>query len=211
MAERILVWGAGGHGKVVADLVRVCGYDLAGFCDRPEHMGQTANPAVIATEAELLERIRTNAELPGGAKFVVPAVGRNDARLKMVRALSGYGAPALVHPAATVSTSAGIGMGSVVLAGSVVNADALVGMGVIVNTNSVVEHDCVLGDGAHVSPGGVLAGGVVVGELAWIGAGAVVIEQVRIGPAAIVGAGAVVLRDVPAAATFVGNPARRLG
>jgi sugar O-acyltransferase (sialic acid O-acetyltransferase NeuD family) len=210
--ERILVWGAGGHGKVVGDLVRACGHHLVGFCGRtkPEHNGQADGRAVIATDSDLIERVQAAAELPGGARFVVPAVGSNNARLDMIRALADRCVPALVHPSATVSASATIGVGSVVFAGAVVNADASIGNGVIVNTNAVVEHDCVLGHGAHVSPGGVLAGGVIVGELAWVGAGAVVIQQVRIGPAAIVGAGAVVIRDVPEASTVVGNPAHRL-
>jgi len=210
--DRLLIWGAGGHGKVVADLVRACGCEIAGFVDGdPAKLGNVIEPGgarVAAFEDELRARLADRAELPAGATVVVPAIGRNELRLRTIEALGDRIAQALVHPAAPVSPSANLDAGTVVFAGAVVNAAARIGRGVIVNTAAVVEHDCQISDGAHISPGAVLAGGVIVGQRSWIGAGAVVIEGRRIGSNVTVGAGTIVVRDVPDGATVVGNPAR---
>lgn len=212
--ERLLVWGAGGHGKVVADLVRACGHELVGFVDaNPSKVGEVVEPGgatVVVTEDDLLATLRAGEALPRGADAIVVAVGRNELRSHHLAALEGRAARALCHPAATVSPSAVVERGSVVFAGAVINADARVGPGCIVNSGAIVEHDCILERAVHVSPGAVLSGGVHVEVETWIGAGAVVIEGITVGARATVGAGAVVVRSLPAAVTAVGVPARPL-
>lgn len=208
--RRYLVWGAGGHGRVVADLVRAVGATVVGFVDRDGPAGEAADPGadgVVTSEAELRAAL-ARGELPAGCDAVVPALGDNALRWAALQSLGGRTAPALLHPAATLSPTARVAEGSVVMAAAVVNAGARVGPAAIVNTGAVVEHDCTLGPAVHVSPGAVLAGAVKVGARAWIGAGATVIQGLSVGPDAVVGAGAVVIRDVPAGATVVGNPAR---
>lgn len=209
-AERLLIVGGGGHGKVVADMARACGHEVVGFADvDASKLGKVVEPGgarVLLTQAELLAA--TEDTLPFGATAIALAVGNNRARLVLSGSLDARSLPALVHPSAIVSPSAAIGAGTVVLPAAVVNAAARIGAAVIVNTAAVVEHDCVLGDGVHVSPGAVLAGGVTVGARGWIGAGATVIPGVRIGEDVVVGAGAVVTRDVPEGVTVVGVPAR---
>lgn len=213
-AARLLVWGAGGHGRVVADLVRSLDHELVGYADADaSRLGTEAEPGgarVIASEEELRRALLDGSILPGGADAVVPALGRNSLRLTSVLALAERAAAALVHPTAVVSPSATLDSGTVVFAGAVVNAGAAAGRGTIVNTGAIVEHDCVLGEAVHLSPGAVLGGGVRVGPGSWIGAGATVIHGITVGGDAIVGAGAVVIRDVPDGATVVGNPARIL-
>lgn len=209
--KALLVWGGGGHGKVVADLARAAGWTVAGFVDRdPARLGETVEPGggrVVVDEDEFLRQAGAG-RCANGADGVTLAVGDNRARHDCLRRVPGLHAPALVHPSAVVSPSARLGRATVVLPLAAVNAAARLGEAVIVNTAAVVEHDCVLGDAVHVSPGAVLAGGVQVGERSWIGAGAAVIQGVRVGRDAIVGAGAVVIRDVPDGVTVVGNPAR---
>lgn len=211
--ERILIWGAGGHGKVVADLVRACGHRVVGFVDAdPARLGRVVEPGgaeVVLTEEQFVSSLRQGRKkLPADA--VALAIGGNLARLAKLRAIGEMPLPVLAHPTAVVSPSVRIGRGTVIMPRAVINASARVGEGVIVNTSAVIEHDCVIGDGAHISPGAVLAGAVQVGEGSWVGAGAAVIQGVRIGDNVIVGAGAVVIRDVPDGATVVGVPARPL-
>jgi sugar O-acyltransferase (sialic acid O-acetyltransferase NeuD family) len=213
-ARPVLIWGAGGHGRVVAELVRACGRVVRGFVDhRPPMLGHAVagGGLVVALEEELVRRLEAGEALPAGATRGVPAVGDNAARLRHVAVLGARAADALVHPSATCSPSVALGPGTVVLAGAVLNAGARAGAGVIVNSGAIVEHDCVLEDGVHVSPGAVLAGHCEIGRGVWIGAGATVVPRIRIGAGAVVAAGAVVVRDVASGVTVSGVPARARG
>ncbi len=213
-ADRYLAWGGGGHGKVVADLIRAVGFEMAGFVDAdPAKLGGPAEPGGARVELEqdeLLSALAGGQALPLGASVVVVAIGANAARLAAARRLGDCLAPALVHPSAAVSPTCELGRGTVVFANAVVNSASRIGCAVIVNSGAIVEHDCLIDDGVHVSPGAVLAGSVRVGARSWIGARAVVIQGVTIGQDVIVGAGAVVLHDLPDGVTVVGNPARIL-
>jgi sugar O-acyltransferase (sialic acid O-acetyltransferase NeuD family) len=210
-----LVWGGGGHGKVVADLIRQSGGRVIGYIDRePRLEGEVVEPGgarVVMTEPAFLERAMSAAALPCGANAIALAIGDNHSRDACLDECLRFTAPALIHPGASVSASAVVGAMTVVFARAVINAEAQIGRAVIVNSGAIVEHDCVVGDAAHLSPGSILCGSVRVGKRTWVGAGAVVIQGIQVGSDARIGAGAVVIRDVPDGATVVGNPARRLG
>lgn len=212
MAEgaRFLLWGAGGHGKVMADLVRATGGLVAGYADGdPARLGSVAEEGgarVVATQDDLLRHLR-GGTLPEGATALALALGDNAVRLRCLAEVGDAPLPALVHPSAVVSPSAVIGRGTVVMPRAVVNASARIGAGAIVNTGAIVEHDCIVEDGVHLSPAATLCGGVRVGRGSWVAAGSVVVPGIAIGPGAMVGAGAVVVRPVPAGAVVVGNPA----
>ncbi|EOG3621188.1 MULTISPECIES: acetyltransferase [Pseudomonas] len=200
----LAILGASGHGKVVADLAELCGWQKIEFFD-DAWPGLQRNGAwpVVGSSAQLHERL-------DHYQGVMVAIGNNVVRAQKLQALKQHGAtvPVLVHPGAVVSRHASLGSGTVVFAGAVVNAFAIVGEGAIINTGCSVDHDCCIGDHVHISPGARLAGGVAVGECSWIGIGAVVRQMLRIGCRAMVGAGAAVVCDVPDNATVIGVPAR---
>lgn len=208
----VLIWGGGGHGKVVADLVRALGHQVAGFVDSsPEKLGQSVEPLgarVLLSQDELLRQLRERGSYPEGITALALGMGDNRARFGYLELLAELPLPPLVHPSAVVSPSARVGRGSVVFAGAILNASARIGAAAIINSGAIIEHDCEIADGAHVSPGAALSGGVRVGERSWIGTGAALIPGIRVGADAMLGAGAVVIRDVPDGATVVGNPAR---
>jgi sugar O-acyltransferase (sialic acid O-acetyltransferase NeuD family) len=200
----ILIVGAGGHAKVVADILLSQGLNVVGFLDDdPSTWGGTrlGLPVVgsIASYAEYA---------PEG---LVMGVGSNLARKQIVKRL-GAEAHGLwrgaIHSRATLANSVRLGVGVVVAAGAVVNPDSVLGDHVIINTGAIVDHDCTIGAYAHIAPGVRLAGGVCVGEGALIGVGASVIPLRAIGGWATVGAGAVVVDDVPDGAIAKGVPAR---
>lgn len=211
-ASRFLVWGAGGHGKVVADAVLARGHEVVGFVDAdPRKVGESVlGIPVVWDESALLECLREHTALTRNADALAWGIGGNGARAERLDRVPPGMMPAIVHPTAAVSRSATLGAGTVVLATAVVNAEARVGVAVIINSGAVVEHDCELAAAAHVSPGAVIAGGVRIGRRSWIGAGATIIQGVQIGDDCVVGAGAVVIRDVPAGTTVVGVPARAI-
>lgn len=204
MADKWLVWGRGGHGRVIADLVATTEGLVVAFADR------SPDGDICVGEQELVDSLRAGAPLPNGATRLALGIGENTARLDAWKQVTPAISPVLLHPDAIVSSRATIGAGTVVMPGVVVHTDAVVGEAVILNTGCIIEHDCVLADGVHISPGAILTGNVSVQVCAWIGAGAVIIPGVRIGAHSIVGAGAVVTRDVPDGATVVGNPAREV-
>jgi acetyltransferase EpsM len=204
--SKLIIWGAGGHGKVVLDVARHTGryLDIRFIDDNPSMAGQMFCGCPVVGTAE---------EPDQKADFeVMVAIGPNRVRALRYSMAQSWGFPfaTLVHSAAVVGESAGIGPGTVVMAGAIINAQARIGVNCIINTGAIVEHDCLIGDHCHISPRVVLAGEVMIGSYAHIGIGAVVLPRVEIGEGAIVGAGAVVLHSVDPHSTVVGVPARAL-
>lgn len=203
----LLVYGASGHGKVVAEAALQSGWKVIGFGDDdPGKRGALLlDLAVCAVGREEAVKVCQRED----ASFVV-AIGDNSARRRVYRDLKDAGlTPAcLVHPAATVSSRASLGAGTVVFAGVVVNPDTKVGEDVILNTCCSLDHDNWIGDHVHVSPGAHLGGGVRVGEGTHIGLGAAVRNNLTIASWVTIGMGSVVLRDLPGGVVAYGVPAR---
>jgi UDP-perosamine 4-acetyltransferase len=210
---RIVLFGAGGHAKVVAELAEDAGFSLAGFVDsQAARAGEIISPfgvPILASQTTLEEALARGEPLPRGAIAAALAFGHNLGRMGLYKRLEGVVTmPTLIHPRAVVSRYAHIGDGTVVLAGAVINAAASIGHAVILNTGCIIEHDCELEDGVHISPHATLCGGVTVKKGAWVGAGATIIPGVKIGAASVVGAGATVIEDVPEGVVVAGTPAR---
>ncbi len=201
----LLIIGAGGHGKVVADTALETGrWDEVMFLDDawPEKKKNGSWDILGNTDQLALWR-------PRFADAVV-AMGNNLLRIELQSRLlaAGFEIATIVHPSARVSRFARLGAGTVVFANAVVNVDSEVGEAVIINTAATVDHDCQLGRGVHVAPGANLGGGVTVGDFTWIGIGAAVRHYIAIGVGVTVGAGAVVVNNLPDGVTAFGCPAR---
>jgi UDP-N-acetylbacillosamine N-acetyltransferase len=206
--DEIVIWGAGGHAVVVADLVRrVNRFQIVGFIDdvNPDRKGEDFCGARILGGRSQLAEVRR-----AGVKYLLVAFGDNAARLKSAAAAEelGFALATVISPSADVAAGTAVGLGSVIASGAVVTPGVRLGANVIINTCASVDHHCVIGDGAHICPGVRLAGGVSVGRGAWVGIGATVIEDIKIGAGTVVGAGAVVVRDVPENTLVCGVPAR---
>lgn len=201
----LLVLGAGGHGKVVADAALALGrWDRVAFLD-------DRFPALaVVMGLPVLGRFDDAPAHRAAHPDAVVAIGHCRTRLRALERLAawGFGLPTLVHPAAWVSPSATLGEGTVVFAQVAINACARLGRGCIANTGSSVDHDAALGDGVHVCPGARVAGEVTVGDATWLGIGCSVIQRVTVGADVTVGAGAAVVRDLPDGVTALGVPAR---
>lgn len=204
--HKLAIYGAGGHGKVIADTANALGWQDIVFFDEawPQHQAHSTW-RVSGNFDSLVSQLN---QFSG----VVIGIGNCSARLKLHRQLSQLGAQmvSLAHPMSYVSPFAVIGNGSVVFAGGIVNIDAMVGEACIINTGATVDHDCKLGDGVHICPGAHLSGGVTVGDESWIGVGASVRHSINIGSKVIIGAGSVIVKDVLAGSTMVGVAAESL-
>ncbi len=193
MAKSIFIYGAGGHGMVVADIALACGYEDITFIDD----GDNPHPS--------FNDIQNGKHIP-----IALGVGDNQVRSKLFEKIqpSGFTIITLVHPTAVVSPTAHIGEGTVVMPNVVINAKASVGNGVILNTGCIIEHECRIKDFVHISPNAALAGNVHVDELTHIGLGTNVIQNITIGKNVLIGAGSVVIRHIPSDVTAVGNPTK---
>ncbi|MCX6060733.1 MAG: acetyltransferase [Campylobacterales bacterium] len=190
----IFIYGASGHGKVVADIIRCSGHTLAGWIDD--------KPNTHTYTWEQFCTLHPRATIALG-------IGENTARESIAKRVleAGYYLPILIHPSAIISDSAIIKMGSVVMPLAIVNADALIGEGCIVNSGAIVEHDCILDNYVHLSPNATLAGGVHVKKSTHIGMGALILQNIKIGASSVVAAGSVVTKDVSDNILVAGIPA----
>jgi len=209
MKTKCVIWGAGGHAKVVAEILRLNGVEVVGFLDgvNAGRKGTEFYGASVLGGEEVLNDL-----LASGVRHAVAGFGNNRKRLELSAMLErrGFRMMSAVHPNAVCAADVSIGEGTVVCSGAVMGPSTVVGRNAIINTQASLDHDCMVRDGAHVGPGAIVTGEVQVAECAWIGAGAVISDHRCIGADAIVGAGAVVVKDVPEAVVVVGVPARIL-
>ncbi len=205
---RILIIGAGGHGRVVADTFLGAqrnhpGLEICGFLDdNPDLQRKRFRGVTVLGPLSLLE------ETDHDRVFV--AIGDNRVRAKIFERLteSGDKMATAVHPSAVVSEDAEIGPGTLIGPNVSVNTGSRIGRNVILNTACGVDHDCRIGDHSHLGPGVHLGGHVRIGEGALLGVGSVVIPGCSIGAWSVIGAGSAVIDDIPGGVTAVGVPAR---
>ncbi len=203
-----LIIGAGGHGKVVLDILRSATvYQPIGFVDADPKLANTriSNLPVFGG-IHLLNRLKQQHHL----QTAIIAIGDNRTRAGYVKTVEDHGLKLInaIHPTASVSASATIGKNVVIAANAIIAAEAKIADLAIINNGAIVDHECEIGTAAHICPGAKLAGRVRVESHAFIGLGANIIQCLTIGQNATIGAGATVLADVPPNATAVGVPAR---
>jgi sugar O-acyltransferase (sialic acid O-acetyltransferase NeuD family) len=199
----IFVFGAGGHGRVVAEIMLACGWNLQGFLDdaAEEH---------ASTMFGLPVRNADHGLKSGPRGRVALGIGDNGAREAIAERVRNAGGSLIsaVHPSAIISPSANLAEGVVVMAGAVLNAECRIFEGAIINTGAVIEHDVQVGRYAHVSSNCTTGGGAQIGDRALVGLGAVVLPGKRIGSDSLIGAGAVVTSDIGDGEVAYGVPAR---
>lgn len=193
--KRLTIIGASGHGKVVADIAKHCGYDEILFLDDDESLSHCGIYPVIG---------KTDKEVDGD---IIVAIGNAGIRKRIMH---GRKFVTLIHPDAIIADDVEIGEGTVVMAGVVINSGTRVGRGCIINTSSSIDHDCRVGDYCHISVGAHLCRTVAVEEGTWIGAGATISNNISICGGCMIGAGTVVINSIKEEGTYIGVPAIKM-
>ena len=199
----VVVIGAGGHAKVIIDMLLDNGLTVVAcvsHADAPRYRG-----IEVLVGDESLVALRAS-----GVERAVVAVGANALRQRLAAdaLFLGFTLPSVVSRSAQISPTASIGEGAVIMPNAVVNADAAIGRLAIVNTGATVDHDCVVGEAAHVAPGVHFSGGVRLGARSIVGVGSSARPLVTIGDDVVVGAGSVLVSDIADGVTAYGVPAR---
>lgn len=200
---KLMIIGAVGYGKVVADIAIRCGYTEVAFLDDNESIKECMGYPVVGKACDAIEYWDFD--------FFV-AIGNSMTREWMINVLmkNELNVVTLIHPDASIATAVSIGVGSVIMAGAVINSDSKIGKGCIVNTGSSVDHDDIVDDYVHLAVGSHLAGTVHIGKNTWIGAGAIISNNIDVCANCMIGAGAVVIKDISIAGTYVGVPAKKI-
>lgn len=195
MSKKVIIIGASGHGKVIADIIEKSGDVVVGFLDN-----DLSKNGVIGPVSDCIKY---------KDKYFIIGIGNTQIRKRIAEEYPELSYYTAVHPAAVISSDVSIAEGTAVMANAVINASAVIGKHCIINTASVVEHDNIIGDYVHISPGAILCGGIKVGDETHIGAGAVVRNNVTICKNVTVGCGACVVKDIGESGTYVGVPAKK--
>lgn len=203
MTDEIVVYGAGGHGKVVAEILAASKRVVTGFID--DRLALTGSKIIGLPVFGVDDWLSSHSGVG-----VALGIGDNRARERAVCLIQkrAHQLISAIHPAAIVSRSARLGAGVVIVAGAVLNAECELEDGVIVNSGAIVEHDVRIGRYAHLSPGSAIGGGAQIGALSHIGMGAMILPSKRVGDNCMIGAGAVVVEDIPDNQVAYGVPAR---
>jgi UDP-perosamine 4-acetyltransferase len=202
MSEVVIV-GAGGHARVVADALVSRGVQVRGFVDPSVPVGSDVGGFhVLGDDSWLINNPSTLVCLGIGATKDVAL------RERIFGSLADQRVIGCTHATAIIGTATRIHATAQVLAGCIINHSAFVGANTVLYTGSIIEHDCVIGEHSYLSPRVTLCGGVKVGARVFIGAGATVLPNVKIGDGATIAAGAVVTSDVDANRTVMGVPAK---
>jgi len=205
MKDKLLIIGASGHGKVIADIaLKMNKWKSMAFLDDDENIKQSMSIGVIGKSRDVFKYIQDY--------DIFVAIGNNSTRERIQKNLEKLGAsiPVLIHPKSIIAEQVEIGSGTVIMAGAIINCCTKIGNGCIINTGATIDHDNIIEDYVHISPGANLAGTVKVGKGTWIGIGSIVSNNISIVGNSTIGAGAVVTKDIDEVGTYVGVPVKRL-
>ena len=208
--KSLIILGAGGHGKVVAETALI-----SNKFKRISFLDDFYNPnsdKFVFQGIPLIGKLSSSKNLLSKENFdsAIVAFGDPNLRLNWINKLDiyGYEIPKIIHPSAWISPSSIIKKGTVIFAQAAIQSNVTIGMGSIINTASSVDHDSFLSEGVHICPGARVAGNVIIGSKSIIGIGSSINKGIKIGSDVIVGAGAAVVRNINDNLIAKGVPAK---
>ena len=209
MNKNVIIIGAGGHAKVIADIIYKSKDNVLGFLDDNVPLDtviiKEKNIKVIGKIEECIKFANENPNI----EYIV-GIGNNETRKKIAIKYEKLNYYTAIHPSSQIALDVEIGKGTTIMANACINTSAKVGEHCIINTGAIVEHDNIIEDYVHISPNATLCGTVKIGELTHIGAGATIKNNTNICSNCIIGAGVVVIKDINKKGTYVGVPVKKI-
>ena len=205
MNKNLLIIGASGHGKVLADIaINMNVWSNILFIDEDENIKDCLGFEVVGNSKKVCS-YKDNSD-------IIVAIGNWEIRKRLLEEYinQGYSITSLIHPKAIIGKDVKIGKGTVVMAGAIINPSTTIGIGCIINTGATIDHDCVIEDHVHISPNASIAGTVKIGKQSWVGIGSIVSNNINITNNVQLGAGSVVVKDISESGLYVGVPVRRI-
>ncbi|MBU3101683.1 MULTISPECIES: acetyltransferase [Clostridium] len=207
--EKIVLVGAGGHCKVIIDIIKSVGeYDIIGVTDTTFRGQKLVLDIPIIGDDSILKKLYNDGVK--NAFVCIGALQNIKLRDKIYNKLKdiGFNIPVLIHKDAIVSSYASIAAGTCVMPGAIINPGVSIEENCIINTGVVIEHECKIQRNTHISPKACIAGAVKVGHDTHVGMGSCIIQALHIGNNVIIGAGAVVINNVEDNVVAVGVPSK---
>ena len=203
----VIIIGAGGHGRVLMDILLDIGIQVIGFLDNDATLQgkDFCGVPILGRDEEIVHYQNDKLDLVNGIGSTGVASLRRNIYEKFKA--HGFHFRQVIHPSAVISRCAVLDEGVQVMAGAVINIGSRIGENTIINTRASVDHDCRIGKHVHIAPGVTLSGGVMVEAETLVGTGSCVIQGIRIGEGSLVGAGSAVIHDVSNHAMMSGTPA----
>ena len=198
----VIILGAGGHAKVIANALIQSGRNVMGLVAPDEEEGTVKFGIKVLGNDDSLDSYSNSEILLANGIGVLPGESlRWDLSHKM-RA-KGFEFVNVIHPSAIVASDVVFEEGVQVIAGAIIQPSVYIGRDTIINTASRVDHDCQIRENCHLSPGVTLSGGIKVGEGSHLGTGTIVIQNISIGSNCVIAAGSVIYKDLKDATTLI--------
>ena len=204
MPKDVIIIGAGGHAKVIADIIDKSNDNIVGFIDDKEEL----QGKIIYKDKKVIGKTQDIVNYQN--KYFIIAIGNNDVRKNIASKykLNWYTA---IHPNSIIANEVSIEEGTTIMAGAIINTGTKIGKHCIINTNTSIDHDNIIENYVHISPGSTLAGTVHIKKSTWICSGVTIINNITIEENNVIGAGAVVIKDIlEKNGTYVGIPALKI-
>ena len=201
-SRSIIILGASGHAKVLAEALSLSGKDILGCITPDKKPGEVCFGLEVLGSDGILAKFSHQDVLIANGIGSLPYQTLRQELADKVKAL-GFEFTSVIHPKAIISDTVKLSNGVQIMAGVVIQAGSIIGADSIINTGTLIDHDCIIGDNCHISPGVTLCGGVFVDSCVYVGAGSSVLQNISIGANSIVASGSVVYKNIDENVTFI--------
>ena len=207
--KNIVIFGSGGHAKVIVDIIEKQGkYNISGFIDGHHQKNSIIMGYKVIGDESSFKDIFFSYKIYGGIIGIGDNSTRAKVRDKIIKIIPNFKFVNCVHPKSVLGKDTTLGEGNVIMPGAIINASSRIKNHCILNTNSSLDHDCLMSDFSSIAPNASVGGNVKIGNYSAIGIGANIFNSVNIGYNCIIGGGSLVCHDTNDNSINYGSPSK---